>query len=249
MGERVRLICFPYAGGGPYIFQKWSAWLPSHVGLYAVNLPGRGMRLQHAPIKQLKPIVDAVVKELHTLRDMPFAFFGHSMGALVAFETARALCRQGLAGPRLLVASGCIPPQMADQRERLHHLPDEAFLQKLKELGGTPKEILQSKELMALLMPTLRADFSVIDNYQYQPDVPLACPITVVSGAHDERARGAMMSDWSAQTSHMLSLQELQGGHFFIHTAEAELGKIVTRDVERWATPSTCTWPRSLIST
>jgi medium-chain acyl-[acyl-carrier-protein] hydrolase len=196
------------------------------------------MRLQHAPVNQLQLIVNAVVNDLHPLRDMPFAFFGHSMGALVAFEAARALRRQGLAGPRLLIASGCRPPQTADQRERIHHLPDEAFLQKLKELGGTPKEILQSKELMALLMPTLRADFSVIDSYQYEPGIPLDCPITVVSGAQDERARGTMMSDWRMQTSHMLSLQELQGGHFFIHTAEAELGKIVSRDLERWAAPS-----------
>lgn len=238
--ERIRLICFPYAGGGPYIFRKWSAWLPAHVGLYAVNLPGRGSRLQHAPVSQIQSIVNAVVKDLHSLCNMPIAFFGHSMGALVAFETARALRRQGHAGPSLLIASGRRSPQTADQRERIHDLPDEVFLDKLKELGGTPKEVLQSKELMALLMPTLRADFSVLDNYQYEPGTPLDCPITVVSGAQDERACGKMMSGWSMQTSHMMSLYELQGGHFFIHTAEAELGKIITRDLERWVAPSNC---------
>lgn len=237
-GEKVRLICFPYAGGGPCIFQKWSAWLAAHVGLYSVNLPGRGTRLQEAPVSRLQPIVNALLNDLHRLRDMPFVFFGHSMGALLAFETARALRLHGIGGPCLLVASGCRPPRMAEQREKTHHLSDEAFLQKLSELGGTPNEVLQSSELMALLMPALRADFSVIDSYQYEPSFPLDYPITVVSGAQDDLAHGSMMADWRTQTSSVLSLHELQGGHFFIHTAEAELQRIITRDIDRWANPS-----------
>lgn len=234
-GERLRLFCFPYAGGGPHIFQKWSQWLPAHVGLHAVHLPGRGTRLQSAPIDRLQPVVTAVVRALRPLRDLPFVFFGHSMGALLAFETARALRFMGGCEPRLLIASACRPPQLVEQREKIHDLSDRAFIRKLEELGGTPAEVLQNQELLEFLMPTLRADFAVIDTYRYAPAEPLACPITVVCGSGDPHASSQMMLGWSLQTSNTLSFHELPGDHFFVHTAEDELRQIIVGDLEQWA--------------
>ena len=234
-GEALRLVCFPYAGGGPHVFQKWAEWLPPQVGLYAVHLPGRGARLGCAPVDRMPPIVDALVRALRPLQDLPLVFFGHSMGALLAFETLRALRAGGAREPRLLLASGCRPPQHVEEREKIHDLPDEAFIQKLRELGGTPPEILHNRELLELLMPSLRADFAVIDTYRYQPAAPLDCPITVVAGTQDTHACGSLMAGWGQHTSNVLSRHELQGGHFFIHSAEQELRRIVVRDVERWA--------------
>jgi len=230
-GERLRLFCFPYAGGGPYIFQKWSKWLPEHVGLYAVHLPGRGTRIWCPPVGKLHLIVAAVVKALQPLQDIPFVFFGHSMGALLAFETARALRRQCSCEPRLLLVSACRPPSMIEQRERICNLSDEAFIQKIKDLGGTPPEVLENKELLEILLPTLRADFSVIDTYRYESAAPLICPIAVISGAQDHHACGPIMAGWNQETSHTPLFYEIQGGHFFIHTADAELQRIIVSKV------------------
>lgn len=240
-GERLRLFCFPYAGGGPQIFQNWPQGLPSRVGLYAVHLPGRGSRLRSAPFDRLQPIVATLVRALRPMQDLPFAFFGHSLGALLAFETARALRREGSMEPRLLIASACRSPESIEQRERIHNLSDESFIQRLEELGGTPAEVLQNKELLGLLMPTLRADFAVIDTYRYTPAAPLACPITVVSGSADRHASSSTMDGWRLQTSNRVSFHELHGGHFFIHTAKHELRQIVAGDLE-------CLRPRATAS-
>lgn len=129
------------------------------------------------------------------------------------------------------------PPELIDQRERIHNLSDESFIRRLEELGGTPAEVLQNKELLELLMPTLRADFAVIDTYKYTPGAPLACPITVVSGSADLYASGPTMEGWRLQTSDTLSFHELQGGHFFIHALEHELRQIVASDLERLIAP------------
>ena len=234
-GERIRLFCFPYAGGGPYIFQGWSKWLPEHVGLYTVHLPGRGTRMRCAPIDKLHLIVDAVVKALQPLQDMPFAFFGHSMGALLAFEAAKALRCQRSCGPRLLFASACSPPSMVEeQRENIYNLSDEAFIEKIKNLGGTPPEVLENKELLDLLMPTLRADFTAVDTYKYELAAPLTCPIVIIFGTQDDDACGLIMEGWNRETTRTLLAHEIQGGHFFIHTAEAELQQIIISDLRAY---------------
>lgn len=231
-GERLRLFCFPYAGGDPYIFRKWSRWLPEYIGLHAVHLPGRGVRIQSAPVDKLDPIVNAVVEALQPMQDKPFAFFGHSMGALLAFETARALRRQKFCGPCLLFASACKPPPMLGQHEKFSDLSDEAFIQRINDLGGTPPEVLENKELRALLLPMLRADFAVIDTYKYELAAPLACPITVISGTQDEDACGPIMAGWNQETAQKLLFHEIQGGHFFIHTAETELQRIIVNGLQ-----------------
>lgn len=235
-GERLRLFCFPYAGGGPVVFQKWAQWLPPGVGLHAVHLPGRGTRMREIPFDRLAPIVAALVNALRPMQDLPFAFFGHSMGALLAFETARAL-RLGGGGPRLLIASGCRSPPLIEEREKIHGLSDESFIRKLGELGGTPAEVLQHRELLEILMPTLRADFAVIDTYRYRPSAPLACPITVISGSADCHASRSTMDAWQLQTSDCVSFHEILGGHFFIHSAQDELLQIVLRDLDRCIAP------------
>ncbi|MGP1680942.1 MAG: thioesterase II family protein [Giesbergeria sp.] len=229
-GEQIRLICFPYAGGGPQVFQKWVEWLPASVGLYAVHLPGRGTRMCDAPIDQLGPIVSALVDALRPMQYLPFAFFGHSMGALLAFETARALRHSGSA-PRLLIVSGCRSPRLIEGREKMHNLSEESFIRKLAELGGTPAEVFQHKELLELLMPTLRADFAVIDSYNYTPTTPLNCPITALAGVQDDFAPASMMKEWQLETLGSFSMNRIQGQHFFIHDAEIEISSIVVRNI------------------
>ncbi|HQC96192.1 MAG TPA: alpha/beta fold hydrolase [Aquabacterium sp.] len=235
-GERLRLFCFPYAGGGPQVFQTWGAWLPPRVGLHAVHLPGRGTRLNELPLHRLEPIVVAIVRALRPMQDLPFAFFGHSMGALLAFETTRAL-RLGSAGPSLLIASGCRAPPLIEEREKIHDLSDAAFIRKLVELGGTPEEVLEHRELLDLLLPTLRADFAVIDTYRYSPAALLACPVTVISGSTDAHASRSTMDAWQLQTSNRVSFREIEGGHFFVHSAEHELAKIVADELDRCMAP------------
>ena len=121
-----------------------------------------------------------------------------------------------------------------EQRENIYNLSDEAFIEKIKNLGGTPPEVLENKELLDLLMPTLRADFTAVDTYKYELAAPLTCPIVIIFGTQDDDACGLIMEGWNRETTRTLLAHEIQGGHFFIHTAEAELQQIIISDLRAY---------------
>lgn len=232
-GEKIRMFCFPYAGGSPHIFYAWRDLLPNDIGLYAIQLPGRGRRLHDRQIDRMEPIVDAIVGALEPFHDLPFVFFGHSMGALIAFETARALRRSGAPLPAWLFASGFQAPHIEDRSVPIHDLSDEAFMEKLKNLEGTPPEVLQNREILELILPTLRADFTVVDTYRYRPEPPLDCPITAFCGVQDSHFGSESTADWRTQTSNGFAFHKLPGGHFFIHTAQSDLLRLIVSELEQ----------------
>jgi medium-chain acyl-[acyl-carrier-protein] hydrolase len=217
----ISLFCFPYAGGGPSVFRGWERSFPPDVELLRVALPGRELRFGEPLLRRVGDAVAALAEGLAgELAAPPFAFFGHSLGALLAFELARDLKRRGATGPVALVVSGCRSPTSPRNRpedEPIHHLPDPAFQEKLRELAGTPEEVLESEELMGLFRPLLRADFEMADMYVHEEGDRLECPIVAFAGTDDGHVPLVDVEGWATQTSGPFRLVALPGNHFFLH--------------------------------
>jgi len=234
----LRLFCFPYAGGGALSFRGWGTQLPPAVEVCPIELPGRGMRLKEAPFTRLVPLVEAVVEALLPYLDKPFAFFGHSMGALISFEVARRLRRDQALNPVHLFVSGRRAPQWPDPDPPIHALPEAEFLGELRRLNGTPEAVLASRELMQLLLPVLRADFAVLETYRYEPASPLECPIAAFGGLQDPEVACETLEAWRQQTRSDFSLQMLPGDHFFLHTSQSLLWQALNHTLIPMTSPS-----------
>ncbi|WAZ26173.1 alpha/beta fold hydrolase [Streptomyces cinnabarinus] len=223
-----RLFCLPYAGGATAAYREWHTLAPEHIQICPLELPGRGSRFGEPPVSRLRPLVDGLAGAVGPFLDRPFAIFGHSMGGLLAFELTRALRRRGAPLPAHLFVSGRSAPDAPPEFPPLGDAPDERVLERLRELGGTPQEILEEPELMALMLPTLRADFAVLESYDYRDEPPLPVPLTVFGGTADARVTPARLPGWRRQTSTGSRLRMLPGGHFFLHTATPEILNHIT---------------------
>jgi medium-chain acyl-[acyl-carrier-protein] hydrolase len=219
----MRLFCFPYAGGGASIFRGWAEQLPKYLEVCPVQLPGRGGRMMESPFCSLGPLIEALTQAMLPYLDIPFTFFGHSMGAIICFELARQLRRRLLPEPLHLFASGRNAPQIREEGPFDYDLPDPEFIEKLRGLNGTPKEVLEHPELIKLMLPLLRADFALIQTYVYSPEPPLDCPITALGGTQDMDISREHLEAWREQTRRSFTLRMLPGDHFFPHTTQSIL--------------------------
>ena len=215
----MRLFCLPYAGGSSTIFYRWSEYVPPALEVCSVQLPGRDGRLNMAPYTSMQPLVQAAARALLPLLDKPYALFGHSFGALVAFELVRYIHDHGMPGPLSLLVSAADAPHLGGTTDRLHTLPDDQLIRQLGLLHGTRREILQHPEVMQLLLPTIRADLQVFETYTYKAGTPLSCPLAVFGGINDERVSHSGLENWRRHTGAAFSLAMLPGDHFFIHSA------------------------------
>ena len=199
----------------------------------AVELPGRGTRIHEPPYRRLTPLVRALASSLEPYLDRPFAIFGHSMGGLLGFELARTLRDRGQPQPAHLFVSGMSVPGAARTRPAIHGAPDEDVKRELRVLGGTPRELLDDDELMSLMLPTLRADFSVLETYEHRPGPPLAVPITVFGGLSDPAVPSAGLPGWRAQPVLGARVHLFPGGHFFLHAAAGAVVRSVASALEQ----------------
>lgn len=230
VSARFKLICIPYAGGSAYIFNSWPKHLPDWLQVCAIQLPGRGRRIQEPALTRLSAIVPQLTEALLPHLGQHFAFFGHSMGAMISFEVIRELKRKHKVGAMHLFVSGCYAPHIPDPNP-LHSLPDQEFIDELKRLqGATPAE-LDNSELMQLMLPTLRADCLVTETYTYQQDLPLECPITVFGGTEDTIAKEEDLTQWQRHTNGRFACHIFPGKHFFFESAETSILKIVSREI------------------
>jgi medium-chain acyl-[acyl-carrier-protein] hydrolase len=227
----LRLFCFPYAGGGAPIYRNWVERLPPEVEVCPVQLPGRGGRLREKPFSRMAPLAEALAAELRAYLDKPFAFFGHSMGAIIGFEVARVLRREGAPRPRYLFASGRAAPQIPRPDPPTYELPEAEFIEELRRLNGTPAEVLEHPELMQVMLPLVRADFELIQTYDYTPGPPLDCPISAAGGLEDEGVSREQLEAWREQTAASFTLRMYPGDHFFIHSAQPQLLRMLAQEL------------------
>jgi surfactin synthase thioesterase subunit len=218
----MRLLCLPYSGGSAMFYARWRRLLPSWIDVRPVEWPGRGARMDEPLATNPRALASQLAVELRAQLDAPYALFGHSLGALIAFELAHSLIDRGAPAPAILFASGAEAPAVRDGGKWRLPLSDEALLQELRNLQGTPDEALSNPELMRSALPVLRADFLMCGAYVYRPRHPLPCPVHVFGGADDETARESLQA-WRQETSVSFTLDVLPGHHFFIHTQQAEL--------------------------
>jgi len=215
---RVRLFCFPYAGGNATQYVPWARVLPADIELVAVQLPGRGTRFREAPFDRLAPLLYALVSILQPHLQQKYAFFGHSMGALMSFELSRMLRQLGLPMPSQLILSGRKAPHLPEEAPPMHALPDALFWQRLQALNGTPEALLREPELMAMILPTLRADFALIEHWQYIQQAPLNVPITALGGNRDPRVPPESLIEWRHHTTGPFQHALFEGDHFYLNT-------------------------------
>lgn len=226
-----RLFCFPHAGAGAVVFSQWPDYLPSDLELCVPCLPGRDARVDEAPAGAMIPLVANLAQEMLPLLSVPYALFGHSMGAFIAFDLAHELSGLGYP-PAHLFVSAQRGPSLPYPGKPIYALPEDEFLAGvLARYERIPKQILEQKDLMAILLRTLRADFTLTEAYRYRAAGPLACPITAFGGADDEHV-AEQVEAWAAETTGRFRLHLLPGGHFFPRESREELLSLIRADLE-----------------
>jgi len=229
----LRLFCFPYAGGSATAFHGWKRGLPEWVEVCPVHLPGRGPRASESPYTELLPLAEAAADALAPHLDKPYALFGHSMGATIAFEVARRLRRSGAAAPAHLFASACRAPQLNEFRARTFDMPHGELIRALRRLNGTPQAVLESDEMMQFFAPLIRADLQLIQTYVCRPEPPLGCPVTAFGGLQDPEETPERLAAWREQTAAAFEMVMYEGGHFFIHARSSLLLESIGRCLAR----------------
>lgn len=217
-GADIRLFCLPYAGGGASAYRSWLAGLPSFVELCPIQMPGRENRIRDTMFTRLPPLVRALAQALYPHLDKPFVFFGHSLGAKLAFELTRLLRREHGPEPLHLFVSGHGAPHKPSTESPIHALPDAEFILEVQRYEGMPQEVLESEDLMRYLIPILRADFSVNESFVYTEEPPLRSSITAYGGLRDEKVSRDDIEAWREQTTANFEFLMFPGGHFFLQT-------------------------------
>ena len=229
----MRLFCFPNAGGSARTYRDWGKSLPEEYEVCAVQLPGREARLLEPAYKRLAPLVEDLTSVLRPYLDRPFALFGHSMGAKIAFETARRLRAEYGLEPSHLFVSGCRGPRISKTDGISYDLPEPEFIEDLRRLNGTPQEVFEHSELMQLMLPLLRSDFELVQTYTYRPGPALDCPLTAFGGLQDEDVTRENLDAWRQETNGHFALHMLPGDHFFVNSERPRLLGLLAEGLQR----------------
>lgn len=228
---QLQLFFFPHGGGSAQAFYSWKDEFPEEVALYAIQLPGRGARLKEPPMTRLTPLVQELGRVIGPYLEKPFAFFGHSIGALIAFELARELRKMSDHFPKQLFVSARHAPQIADPMSPIHHLSDAEFLKEIERYNGIPREILEEADLMQMTLPALRADLECVETYVYLEESPLVCPISCYGGRDDPTVSYEQLEAWREQTCASFSVKIFPGEHFFIQTHRSLFLRALTEEL------------------
>ncbi|MGK5532498.1 thioesterase II family protein [Streptomyces sp. URMC 129] len=224
----VRLLCFPPAGAGATAYAAWPRYLPEDVEVHAVQAPGREDRADEAPLTSVEQLIDALLPELAKLAEGPFVLYGHSMGALLAFEAARRAEAAWPHGPVLLAVSGLPAPDRLG-RSSLHRQPDNRLLAHLAWLDGTGTAL--DERIARSVLPALRADIAVCENHSHTGGPPLRCPISAFVGAGDPSVDAAGMARWGHHTARGFGTRVLPGSHSFVETSRESMLEALVQDI------------------
>ncbi|MER6046939.1 alpha/beta fold hydrolase [Streptomyces sp. NPDC001793] len=218
-----RLMCFPHAGGSASFYFPVSTALSGSVEVLAMQYPGRQDRHGEPPIGSISVMADQLADALRPWTDRPFAFFGHSMGAVLAFETARRLEKEGIS-PTMLFLSGRRAPSVFYD-ETVHQRDDEGLIAELKKLSGTDARVLGDEEILRMVLPAIRSDYRAIETYRCEPGAKVACPVTVLTGDDDPRTTIEDARGWQDHTDGPFDLAVYPGGHFYLADHQEDINK------------------------
>lgn len=233
----LRLFCFPYAGGGASIFRAWPIHLAAQAEVCPIQLPGRENRLKEAPVTQMRVLIESVASALLPyLDDKPFALFGHSLGALLCYELVQFLWEKHALSPVCLFVSGCRAPHRQSIylnaiKKRVCSLSDAALMERMHKLNGTPQAVLRDNELIKLLLPVVRADFTLAENYSYIEGNKFNCHLSVFGGTQDEEIQKDDLLAWRELTSGQSIIRMLPGDHFFMQSSQDLLLHAIRHDL------------------
>jgi medium-chain acyl-[acyl-carrier-protein] hydrolase len=212
----VRLFCLPHAGGSAALFHTWPADLPRAVEVVCIQLPGHGNRFAEAPFTRLDTLLSYLLPAMRDLVDIPYAFFGHSMGALVGYEAAIRLERMGWPAPERLFVSSCRPPSVPVTPYPMYRLPDAEYVARLRDIGGIPDVLLDAPEFLEAFLPVLRADFTLIETWPRTEAHRLDIPIVAFGGDDDPLVSLDLLRGWVRHTTAAFRCHEMPGGHFYL---------------------------------
>jgi len=229
---RFRLFCFAGAGAGASSFRGWPEACTEEIEVALIQPPGRENRLREKPLQSMRTLVSSIATAMTEFLDRPYALYGHSLGAKVAFETTRELRRRELLPPLHLYVAASAGPGVQWAHPLLHPLDDLDILQEIqRRYGGVPQEVLADRELCALLVPGLRADLTIIETYQYTEERPLLNPITCLCGSTDSMTLESEAWDWRNQTCCQFRYETFPGGHFFPAQTRALILDLIATDL------------------
>lgn len=230
-GARLRMFCFPYAGGGARTFRAWINRFGSNLEICAIQLPGRERRLSEPAIRRVDQAADILVEVLRPHIDLPFVLFGHSMGAILAYEVARGLLRSVGVEPRGLFVSGHRAPHLPSRRRILHTLPRDELIAEIKALNGTPEEVFEHADLVDLVLPTLRSDFELVETYAQRAEPVLSCPVIAMSGSDDPEVLPDELTGWQSATTGPFKTVLFDGDHFYLNDVRSGLFETLAREI------------------
>lgn len=248
---QIRLVCFSYAGGSSALFMPWLKYLPEAIDLVLCQLPGRGARLGDRPYDQMQPLVQDLLHALNQFSDKPLVFFGHSMGAKVAYELCYAMREEKIVLPVNLIVSAAAAPFHFRRRASIHELPDAEFMSALGKLNGTPSAALNNPELMSLFLPALRADFKLVETYINTSREVLNMRLTLMGGVLDETVSPAELADWNKLFTGTSAIRWFQGDHFFINSKSfavlQHVNKVLNDELLLLKNQSAFQWAASIV--
>lgn len=227
----IRLFCIPYAGGSSSTYYRWKDHVDKRIELIPIELSGRGRRFEEPHYSSIEDAVEDMYKSIHSFNDdKPYAIWGHSMGAVIAYELAHLLQKRKRIMPHHLFCSGTSAPDLRVREKQIHNLPDNEFLEEIQKLEGTPNEFFDNQDLVDLYTPILRNDFKIVEQYRFQEkEAPLQTNLNVLYG--DEESFKDQVRGWERHTNYLCRFYEFQGKHFFIFEHVKSIAKIINESL------------------
>lgn len=216
---RLRMFCLPYAGGGARYFREWASRLDANVEVCAIRLPGRERRWSEPPLRRVDQATEILIEVLRPYLDLSFVVFGHSMGAILAYEVARGILAATGAEPLGLFVSGHRAPHLPLRRRMLHQLPRDELIAEIRALKGTPDEVFQNADLVDFVLPTLRSDLELVETYTKQGDSVLSCTVIAMGGTADHDVSSDDLAGWRSVTTGPFKTILFEGDHFYLNDA------------------------------